>query len=79
MATEVKCTVSDCQFWARGNYCGASSILVTAGRPHLLESDGGDVDKFGQDAPKIEPTPIRDIEDSYCYTFIQKTQTSMQA
>ncbi len=34
MATEVKCTISDCQFWAHGNYCAASAILITHGKPH---------------------------------------------
>jgi hypothetical protein len=74
MPTDVRCTVSDCQFWANGNYCAANSILITHGQPHTRGegSAGPPADKFGQDSPNMASTPIENIEDSYCYTFIKK-------
>lgn len=72
MATEVKCTVSNCQFWARGNYCAASAILITHGQPKMRDSNAP-ASKLGDDSPQIVSTPISSIEDSYCYTFIGKT------
>lgn len=71
MATEVKCTVSNCQFWARGNYCAASAILITHGKPRMKDT-GEPAGKLGADSPRIESTPIKNIEDSYCYTFLSK-------
>ena len=71
MATVVHCTVNDCQFWGEGNYCMANAILVTSGTPRI-RGRGEPPDKFGDNSPQIGETPIQDIGDSYCYTFIKK-------
>lgn len=71
MATEVRCTVSDCQYWARGNYCASSSILITHGQPKVKGTQEP-AHRRGWESPELEGTPIQDIRDSYCRTFIKK-------
>lgn len=71
VATEVRCTISDCQYWARGNFCASSSILITHGEP-VLKRVGKPAHRRGWSSPQIVETPIRDIRDSYCRTFIRK-------
>lgn len=68
---EVRCSVSNCQYWARGNYCGSSSILITHGHPRVKGTEKP-ADWRGRDSAQVEPTPITDIKASYCRTFIKK-------
>jgi hypothetical protein len=59
---EVKCTVSNCQFWFEGNACSARQILITAGT-----AEGKN--KFGQGAEQLAHTPVEMAEDCFCWTF----------
>ncbi len=65
--TEVKCTVSNCQFWSEQNVCQARQILIAAGRPEGM-------DKFGQNAQRLRQTPAAISEDTYCWTFISRDE-----
>jgi hypothetical protein len=60
----VRCTVSNCEYWGQGNYCTADQILITAPMSPLPA-----VDKHGAGAEQLKPTPIREGEDTLCYTF----------
>ena len=71
MANDVKCTVSNCVFWSEGNHCVAPAILITSGEP--TTDLGQPASKYGEESPRIEETPIEQIEQSYCYTFTSKT------
>lgn len=59
---EVNCTVCNCEFWHRGNLCGAQSILITAGA-----SRGAD--PFGDNAAILSGTPVATSQESFCLTF----------
>jgi hypothetical protein len=59
---EVRCTVSNCEYWAQQNYCSADVIQVTAGPP-------AGKDKHGRGAERYAPSPVQLAEDSYCWTF----------
>ena len=62
---EVKCTVSNCQFWEDGNRCVAKQILITAGKADSR-------DKFGQGAQRMRQTPVQMAEDAFCWSFISR-------
>jgi hypothetical protein len=63
MAT-IHCTVSDCGWWGDGNYCTASSILVTTEKtPQGLNS-------MGKDAETVEGTPAGNKTSTLCYTYV---------
>mgnify|MGYP005865218101 CR=1 FL=1 len=66
--TEVRCTVDNCVWWREHNMCGAKHILVLAPQSPLPQTD-----KSGAEADKLPETPIRNIEDSLCYTFQPKS------
>ncbi len=59
----VRCTVSNCEYWAESNRCQAGQILVTHASPML------DADKHGRDADELAETPADDTEETCCYTF----------
>ncbi len=52
----VRCTVSNCEYWADNNRCQAGQILVTHASPML------DADKHGRDADDLQETPADDNE-----------------
>lgn len=62
---EVKCTVSNCQFWTNENRCEAKQILITAGPTDSK-------DRFGQGAEQMRVTPVRMAQDSFCWSFISR-------
>lgn len=63
----VRCTVSNCTYWGRGNYCTADQILITAPASAVLAAE-----KHGVGAEKLHETPVKKAEDSLCYTFEAK-------
>jgi hypothetical protein len=73
MSTEVRCTISDCEYWADNNYCASSGILITHGSPYEKTSHKP-AHRQGTDAYELAETPIHRIADSYCRTFTQKNQ-----
>ena len=60
----VRCTVANCKYWDDGNYCTADQILITAPMSALPAAD-----KHGMGAEQLKATPIREGEESLCYTF----------
>jgi hypothetical protein len=65
---EVKCTVSNCEYWAHQNVCTAEQILISAGPTSAK-------DKHGRDAERLSRTPVQVAEDSYCWTFEARQET----
>lgn len=63
MISGVRCTVSNCEYWAENNRCQADQILVTHSSPML------DADKHGRDADELPETPADDNEETCCFTF----------
>ena len=67
---EVKCTVSNCEYWDQGNVCAADQILITAG------STAGK-DKHGSGAGRMGHTPVQMAEDCFCWTFTARQDAFM--
>ena len=65
----VKCTVSNCIYWAPENECTSDQILVTAGV-------AAGADKFGISADRMEYTPVQIAEDTYCLTMTARQKES---
>lgn len=70
---EVRCTVDNCYFWAKDNFCNAESILIT--------SDGA-VDRYPESVDshdtamivgEIGETPAQHGRETACKTFFKKT------
>ncbi len=59
---DIRCTVSNCEYWRENNWCGARQILVTSGKPNVENH-------HGEGAEHTAQTPVKVAEDSYCYTF----------
>ena len=64
---EIRCTVSNCEYWADGNECAADSILITAGGTAGKE-------RHGHDAQRLGHTPVQIAQDSFCLTFEARQQ-----
>jgi hypothetical protein len=64
---EVRCTVSNCEFWYEGNVCDAPRILITAG-PAAAK------DKVGEGMDRLPRTPVEVAQDCYCWTFQPRQQ-----
>ena len=65
----IRCTVSNCEYWGQNNYCRADQILVTAPESPLQVAD-----KHGVGAEQLRATPARNLQDTCCYTFDAKGQ-----
>ncbi len=68
--SDVKCTVSNCYFWAKTNLCSADSILITSDRsvePHPGMAVGNEADSALIQA--IGSTPASSIAETACHTF----------
>lgn len=59
---EIKCTVSNCEYWAQGNVCDAAQILITSGPSAGKEPSGAN-------AAALPSDPARTAEECYCLTF----------
>ncbi|HEU4753159.1 MAG TPA: DUF1540 domain-containing protein [Armatimonadota bacterium] len=64
---EVKCTVSNCEYWGEENRCTADQILISAGPtpgkpPH------------GEHAARLGHTPAQVAQATYCWTFTARPQ-----
>ncbi len=66
----VRCTVSNCEYWAQHNFCAADQILITAGTRRGK-------DHQGDGAEHIERSPVEIAQDSYCLTFHPRQETEM--
>ena len=63
----VRCTVSNCEYWAAQNRCQAGQILITHSSPMVM------ADKHGADADQLQQTPAEEVEETACYTFEPKS------
>ena len=59
---EVKCTVSNCEYWGEQNQCVADQILISAGPTQGKP-------KHGEDAERLGHSPAQVSQDTYCWTF----------
>ncbi|MCL6453353.1 MAG: DUF1540 domain-containing protein [Alicyclobacillus sp.] len=67
MKVEVKCSVSNCEYWARGNECVASSILVTVDRHSSADLNV----EFGMMNGQQADNAAHSAE-TCCHTFVPK-------
>ncbi len=61
--SEVKCTISNCEYWGSENQCEAEEILVAAGPPETQEHHSPMV------AERLEQTPVQADLQTHCHTF----------
>ena len=59
----VRCTISNCEYWADQNRCKAGQILITHSSPMIM------ADKHGMNADQIQETPADEVGETCCYTF----------
>lgn len=71
---EVYCTIDNCQWWADGNKCHASVILIThdaIGNKYPEEIDADDVYQIVAESGE---TPAEDCMETCCKTFTPKKE-----
>lgn len=68
MAT-IRCTVDNCFYWARDNYCGADTILITSDKAVRRYPEGVDAPQAGMIIEDIGETPADSAVDTACKTF----------
>lgn len=61
--TEVRCTVSNCEFWGSNNLCVAQEILVAAGPPESQQQS------LSMMQESLMETPVQDDIQTHCHTF----------
>lgn len=69
---EVYCTVDNCQWWAQGNECHASTILITHDRIGAKYPDEYDSPHVQQIVEMSGETPAESCMDTCCKTFTPK-------
>lgn len=67
MQVEVKCSVSNCEYWASGNNCVANSILVSVDK----HADANLKEEFGMMGGEHQDSASNSA-DTCCHTFKQK-------
>ncbi|MFB5188978.1 DUF1540 domain-containing protein [Alicyclobacillus fastidiosus] len=65
---DVKCSVANCEYWAKGNNCVASSILVSVDKHANMDTSV----EFGMLDGKHKDT-ASDSADTCCHTFKAKS------
>lgn len=72
---EVKCTVSDCFFHAKGNFCGAEKIEINTD-----QTKKKDRTEFASDFDfQVAMDKAKSSTDTCCKTFISKKDKSNQS
>ncbi len=66
----IRCSVSSCHYWMEGNYCEASSIMITSDAVPRETHHGIDASAISQ----ID-TPVSQCEETCCKTFISNSDT----
>lgn len=69
VAISVRCTVDNCYFWARDNYCGADTILVTTTEAVRRYPSGVDAPQANMIVNDMGQTPADRSTDTACKTF----------
>lgn len=68
----VRCTVDNCSYWAQGNICDATEILITTdavGERYPESLDASQLDVILSD---VGQTPARSCLETSCKTFKAK-------
>lgn len=66
---EVKCTVSDCFFHAKGNVCGAEKIEINMDKQNIKNRESEFASEF-----LFSPNKAADSADTCCQTFKPKNE-----
>ena len=74
MPQDVRCSVNNCHYWAQGNYCEASSIMVTADQVGHQQPDTFDAPQ----ASMAAPSPVDSCMATCCKTFVMKGSRHIQ-
>lgn len=74
MKLEVYCTVDNCHYWASGNQCHASEILVTADSMADQAADAIDAPQGGT----LGTTPVNNCMETACKTFVSTGANAQQ-
>jgi hypothetical protein len=61
----IRCSVSSCHYWMQGNYCEASSIMITSDAVPRETHHGIDASAISQ-----LNTPVQQCEETCCKTYI---------
>jgi hypothetical protein len=69
MKDRIRCSVSNCHYWMQGNYCEASSIMVTSDEVPRQSHHGIDQNMISQ-----VDTPVGQCEQTCCKTFISNQE-----
>lgn len=64
MASNIRCTANDCEYWSADNYCTAESILVVPSAQLQIQTD-----HHGDGAEKLPAAPAGAKAQTHCYTF----------
>ncbi|MGE5577074.1 MAG: DUF1540 domain-containing protein [Syntrophothermus sp.] len=70
--SRIRCSVNNCHYWAQGNDCHASEILVTSDAFGSAEPDSFDA----PEASTANPTPATTCMETCCKTFVRKDDKS---
>ncbi len=62
--TDVRCSVSNCAYWAKGSICTARDILISAGPPETQS----ETIKHAHEA-EVQKTPTDSDVYTHCHTF----------
>jgi hypothetical protein len=68
----VRCTVNNCWYWARDNYCGADTILITTDSAGRRYPEGVDAAQTSMIVNDIGETPAESCMETACKTFKRK-------
>ena len=69
MTHTIRCSISNCHYWSKGNQCKATEILVTSDTMAQNLSDMIDAPY----ATQVKETPVAKSDESCCKTFVLKT------
>lgn len=72
-SVDVRCTVSNCYFWAKNDLCSADSILITADSAadgHARMAFG--TENHGDLVASMGDTPAQSMASTACRTFKQQ-------
>ena len=61
--SEVKCTISNCEYWGSNSLCQSSEILVAAGPPESQDELEPNM------SAEMNSTPVQDDMQTHCHTF----------
>ncbi len=61
--SEVKCTISNCEYWGSDSLCQSPQILVAAGPPESQDESMVNM------SVEINSTPVEDDIQTHCHTF----------